>query len=352
MRTHKRIPKENDLLIEEVRYTGDIDNQTEVHVIHYNETGWHERQLKTGELPEITHPHEVTWIRVNGLLNTEWIKQLTTAVQIPQMGLQDILQPQIIPRIEAYDDLIQCSMKYHIFHEDSKIETEQITIILGRGFVLSFQETDNLIFKDIFEAIQHNTAHLRIRSVDYLFLLLLNHILSLYVNQMNKLEETYETMENELLDTYNMDDNFRLRLKLERRSYQILKQSINPLNDGFSKIKENDDGLISKKNSIYVNVVYEQIKYLRQSLEVCRESFDSLVNLYISNNDLRMNEIMKRLTVITAIFIPLTFLVGVWGMNYEHMPELKLQYGYLLAWLIMIFVAAASWLFMRKRKWY
>lgn len=351
MKRPKKNLKENDLLIEEVSYTGEIDNPTEIQVIYFDASSWNEKKLKPNSLPPFSE-EGVTWIRINGLNDVKWIKQIANYIQLPQLGLQDVLQPQIIARIETYNDLLQINMKHHIFHEDGKIETEQVTLILGKGFVISFQETDNRLFADIIRAIEMDTVRLRSRGADYLFLLLINHLLAIYVENMNKLEDTYDRFEDQLLESYNTDDNFLNQLKIERARYQTIKQSIIPLKDGFYKIKENEDGLFCEKNTIYINAVYEQFNYLTQSLEVCRESFDVLVNVYISNNDLRMNEIMKRLTVITAVFIPLTFLVGVWGMNYEHMPELKLPYGYLLAWFIMILVGVFTWIFMIRRKWY
>lgn len=351
MRRAKKSLKENDLLIDDVQYTGSIDNPTEIQVLTYNESTWKAVMLQENQLPSFNN-EGVTWVRINGLNNVEWIKKIASLIHLPQLGLQDVLQPQIIARIEAYDNLLQVNMKNHIFHDNGKIETEQITLILGSKFVISFQETDNHIYEDIIEAIKNNTVKLRVRGADYLFLLLMNHLMAIYVDSMNKLEDTYDQFEDQLLESYNTDDNFLTQLKIQRARYQTIKQSIIPLKDGFYKIKDNDDDLISQKNQIYINAVYEQFNYLTQSLEICRESFDVLVNIYISNNDLRMNEIMKRLTVITAVFIPLTFLVGVWGMNFEYMPELKLKYGYLYAWIIMILVSLATWWFMRRRKWY
>lgn len=351
MRRTKKSLKENDLLIDDVQYTGSIDNPTEIQVITYDEHSWKAVMLNADQLPTF-NPQGVTWVRINGLNNVEWIKKIASQIHLPQLGLQDVLQPQIIARIEAYDNLLQVNMKNHIFHDDGKIETEQITLILGSKFVISFQETDNHIYEDIIEAIKNNTVKLRVRGADYLFLLLMNHLMAIYVDSMNKLEDTYDQFEDQLLESYNTDDNFLTQLKTQRARYQIIKQSIIPLKDGFYKIKDNDDDLISQKNQLYINAVYEQFNYLTQSLEICRESFDVLVNIYISNNDLRMNEIMKRLTVISAIFIPLTFLVGVWGMNFKYMPELNQPYGYLFAWIIMLLVGCGSWWFMRRNKWY
>lgn len=349
----KKHIKENNLLLDEVKYTGDVNNPTEIYVIHYTESSFSQTQLAENAIPDLSNPKEMIWIQVKGLLNTHWIQEITNKVGIPQLVLQDVLQPQSISRIEEYENMVMASLKYNIFEDAGHFsDSEHISIALAKGVIITFQESDRDIFGEIITAVKLNTVHLRSRSSDFLFLSLINHILTKYAEILNQLENTIEIMEEELLDNYNVEDDFRLRLKTHHLVYQIMKQSVFPLKDGFNKIQVSGNELFAKKNKIYVNTVIEQYKYLLQSIEICRESFDSLVNLYISNNDLRMNEIMKRLTVISAIFIPLTFLAGVWGMNYEFMPELKFRYGYLLAWSIMLFIGLTAWWFIRKRKWY
>ena len=177
-------------------------------------------------------------------------------------------------------------------------------------------------------------------------------ILSIYTTQLQALKDNFEDMEDELLENYNTEDDFRNRLKNERKLYQTLKQHIISLKIGIMSESYKECGLFEKKDKLFFNSIREQMNYQNQLLDICRETFSLLFNLYISNNDLRMNEIMKRLTVISAIFIPLTFLAGVWGMNFKFMPELEFGYGYLLAWGTMILIALLSWWYMRKRKWY
>ncbi len=125
-----------------------------------------------------------------------------------------------------------------------------------------------------------------------------------------------------------------------------------PLKDQYSRLLLSDNELLTKNNRVFFNDVNDHLQFVLQTIEICRETLSSLVDLYISNNDLRMNDIMKRLTVVSTIFIPLTFLVGVWGMNFKMMPELDWKYGYLTAWIIMIIVGWIGYWFFKKKKWY
>ena len=132
----------------------------------------------------------------------------------------------------------------------------------------------------------------------------------------------------------------------------LMKKAILPLKEQYIKLLRAENLLIHKVNRAFFNDVNDHLQFVLQTIEICRETLSSLVDLYISNNDLRMNDIMKRLTIVSTIFIPLTFLVGVWGMNYKWMPELEWQYGYLFAWIVMAIIGIIVYLYFRKKKWY
>lgn len=136
-----------------------------------------------------------------------------------------------------------------------------------------------------------------------------------------------------------------------RRRYMDLKRTVMPLKEQFSRLLRSDSRLIRKGTRPFLNDVNDHLLYVAQSIDSCRETLASLMDLYVSNNDLRMNDIMKRLTVVSTIFIPLTFLVGVWGMNFRNMPELEWKYGYAAAWGVMIVIGVIVYLFFRTKKW-
>ena len=203
---------------------------------------------------------------------------------------------------------------------------------MGKEYVFSFQESDLPLFDNIEKAITQNTARVRNRPTDYLFCLLINNVFSNYLDIIATLEDVLGTMEDEII-TGNPRDDFGNRIQANRRDYLQLKKSILPLKDDFNKLED-------------------RMLFIIQSIEICRETQASLLDLYFSNNDLKMNEIMKRLTVVTTIFIPLTFVVGVWGMNFKSMPELEWQYGYLMAWGLMGIIVIGVWWYIKKQHWY
>ena len=136
-----------------------------------------------------------------------------------------------------------------------------------------------------------------------------------------------------------------------RHRYLQLKQAALPLRDQYAKLLHSDSALLHKNVRPFFNDVNDHLQYVVQQIDLCRETLSSLVDLYISNNDLRMNAIMKRLTIVSTIFIPLTFLVGVWGMNFRRMPELEWEYGYPAAWAAMLLIGAVVYLIFRKKEW-
>lgn len=159
-----------------------------------------------------------------------------------------------------------------------------------------------------------------------------------------------EDIEELLLDIHNIPANTGQLIQERRKESITIRKNAQPLKEQFIKLSKNP-ALISAELLPLFNDIYDQILFTLQTTESCREIISSLVDLYISNNDLRMNAIMKRLTVVSTIFIPLTFLAGVWGMNFQFMPELGWKYGYLFAWLLMLLAGLISWLYLRRKDW-
>ena len=155
-----------------------------------------------------------------------------------------------------------------------------------------------------------------------------------YISTISSIDDALEDLEEELL-TITSGDDIGIQIQALRRQYMLMKKAILPLKEQYVKLLRAENLLIHKVNRAFYNDVNDHLQFILQTIEICRETLSSLVDLYISNNDLRMNDIMKRLTIVSTIFIPLTFLVGVWGMNYKWMPELEWQYGYYLPRIVM-----------------
>jgi magnesium transporter len=190
------------------------------------------------------------------------------------------------------------------------------------------------------------------RKADTLLAFLLNHVTVSLVDSASRIEDMLEDLEEQLLDIKKNQLNFGEIIQGKRREYMTIKKSVLPLKEQFGKLLIINNPLINKDTLPLFRDANDQLQYVTQSMEGCREIISSLVDLYISNNDLRMNAIMKRLTVVSTIFIPLTFLAGIWGMNFKWMPELNWQYGYLIAWGLMLLSGILTWLYMKRKDWY
>ena len=312
----------NDLLVDGFVYTGEHKDPVRINFVQYD--------------------------GLSGLSDTALISRIGKMLKMHSTDIQDILTSQHIAKIEQYSDKTILVVNTFYYTDQKELQQEHICVILGKDYVVSFQESELPLFNNIITAIERNTALVRTHTVDYLFFLLMNNILGNYLDVIAALEEELEKMEDEVL-TRDPREDFGNRIQANRRDYMQLKKSILPLKDDCNKLIHNENKLIKEENMVYLNDLEDRIVFIIQSIEICRESMASLLDLY--DNDMRMNGIMKQLTIVATIFIPLTFVVGVWGMNFKIMPELEWKYGYLMAWALMILVVLIVWWFIKRRRW-
>lgn len=342
----------NNLLSDQLVYNGVSTTATHLHLHRYNKNEMEEFSGETFKpLQKEIHKDSICWLQIHGLQNTEIIREISEYFGINFLVMQDILNIHHPTKIEEYDSHLVLIMK--LFHSDKnkQLIKQQICIIQGENFVLTFSESDSLFFNDVAMAIKNDVLSIRNRQTDYLLSVLLNNVMGNYRNTITEIEESLEEMESSLL-SISSSNNLGAKIQNYRRQYMRIKRSVYPLKEQYSKLLRSESNLLHPSNKVFFNDVNDHLQFVLQTIDICREILSSLVDLYISNNDLRMNDIMKRLTVVSTIFIPLTFLVGVWGMNFKSMPELEWQHGYLIAWIIMIITAILGYLFFKKKKWY
>ncbi len=336
----------NNLLSERLTYNGENDTHTHVHLLSYSADYFKETVCHNfEEVPALTAHAERLWLRVHGLQDTEYIKNICNHFKISFLMMQDILNVDHPSKIEKNGDFNFVVAR--IFHEDT---VTQVRLVQGRNVVLSFTEGEAPFFDDAACALQENVLKIRNRTSDYLFSVLVNELVSSYVALAIDTGDKLDDLETELLSATTSYD-IRLQMQMYRKRYMEMKRTVLPLKEQYSRILHPDSDLIDDANRPFFNDVNDHLLNAVQLVEGCRETLASLMDLYISNSDMRMNYIMKRLTVVSTIFIPLTFLVGVWGMNFKFMPELDWKYGYLMAWGLMVLAGLASYLILRSRKW-
>lgn len=347
----------NNLLSEKLVYTGESLTPTHLHLCTYNASEMQE--LTATEFPTLVdalNKDRINWLQIHGMTNTETIREVCAHFEIDFLILQDILNANHPTKIEEHDKYIVLITK--LFRptaqpeddELNELEQQQVCIILGANYVLTFLEHETDFFDDIATALRSDILKIRGRQSDYLLSVLLNSIIGNYISIVTAIDDQLEDLEETLL-TITDEKDIGIQIQSLRRQYMLMKKTVLPLREQYVKLLRAENLLIHKTNRAFFNDVNDHLQFVLQTIEICRETLSSLVDLYISNNDLRMNDIMKRLTVVSTIFIPLTFLVGVWGMNFKLMPELDWRYGYLSAWIVMLIVGLGGYWYFKKKKY-
>lgn len=336
----------NNLLTEQLSYNGDSRTKTHIHLIRYSAGGSEQTQLEAFS-PEAVAvgPDEKIWLRVHGLKDAACIEAVCTHFGADFLTIQDILNADHPSKVEEHD-----SFNFLVGRIFQNNEPVQVRLMQGDRYVLSFVEGDSGFFDDVARALRDNVLRIRTRTSDYLFSVMANEMTSNYVSLAMSIGDELDELESELLSS-NGGRDLGVQLQLQRRRYMELKRTVMPLREQFPRLLRSDSGLVRKTSRPFFSDVGDHLQNAAQLIDGCRETLSSLMDLYLSNNGLRMNDIMKRLTVVSTIFIPLTFLAGVWGMNFEYMPELHWRYGYPAAWGVMILVGVAAYFVFRTKKW-
>jgi magnesium transporter len=292
----------------------------------------------------------VTWINVDGVHDASIIETIGTHFGLHPLILEDILTTSQRPKMEDLGDMLYLVVRM-LEYDGTKgeVDTDQLSLIVGRNFVISFQERAGDMFDPIRDRIRRNKGRIRKLGPDYLAYALLDAVVDQYFVVLEKLGERIETLEEELVDNPRKETMHELHgLK---REMIYLRKSVWPLREVVAGLERAESGLIHESTNIFFRDVYDHTIQVIDNIETYRDMLSGMVETYLSSISNRMNEVMKVLTIISTIFIPLTFIVGVYGMNFKHMPELEWRWGYFLIWGIIIAVALAMAKFFRRKQW-
>ncbi|MCK9299351.1 MAG: magnesium/cobalt transporter CorA [Methanoculleus sp.] len=319
-----------------------------VTVIDYDESRLEER---TYTLPELRLPARrpaVIWIDVDGVHDTGAIQAVGDAVGIHPLTLEDIANTSQRPKIEDYRDYLYVAVRM-LAPGDGEFRSEQVSLVLGRGYVVSFQEQPGDVFERIRERLRAGAGRLRSAGPDYLFYALLDAIVDGYFSVIEVFGERIEVVEEEVVA--DPDRGTLQAIYALKRSLIALRRSVWPLREAVAQLERGESPLIGEQTLVYFRDVYDHTIEVAETVETYRDTMSGTLDVYLSSQSSRMNEIMKVLTVIATIFIPLTFIAGVYGMNFAYMPEISHPWGYPLALASMAAVAAAMLVYFRKRNW-
>ena len=324
--------------------------EVKITIMDYDETHFQEREAKTIEecLPFKDKP-TITWINVDGLHQVEIMERIGDCFGLHPLVLEDILNTGQRPKMEDFDDYVFVVLKMLYDDQNNGIATEQISLILGPSFVVSFQERTGDVFNPIRERIRSVRGRIRKMGADYLAYALLDSVVDNYFVVLEKLGEKIEFLEEELVAN-PITDTLQIIHDL-KGELVFLRKSVWPLREVISGLERGESALIQESTGIYLRDVYDHTIQVIDTVETFRDIISGMLDIYLSSVSNRMNEVMKVLTIIATIFIPLTLIAGIYGMNFQYMPELGWRWGYPLVLLVMVAVGVAMMAYFRRKKW-
>ena len=326
--------------------------EVKITIIDYDETHFQEKVIKTIEecIPFKDKP-TVTWINVDGIHQVELLEKLGQCYGLHPLTLEDILNTDQRPKIEDFGDYVFIVLKMLYYRDKTdEIVTEQMSLILGSNFVISFQEgIEGDLFDPIRERIRSEKGRIRKMGADYLAYSLLDSIVDYYFVILEKLGERIESLEEKLVANPN-PETLQIIHNLKREMI-FLRKSVWPLREVISGLERGESSLIKESTRIYLRDVYDHTIQVIDTIETFRDMLSGMLDIYLSSVSNRLNAVMKVLTIIATIFMPLTFLAGIYGMNFKFMPELEWRFGYPLILLIMMAIGVFMLFYFKKKKW-
>ena len=318
-------------------------------LIDYNEEKIEERELNSIDecLPYMTNSR-LTWVNVDGLHDIDIINRIGEYFNLHSLVLEDILNTEQRPKLDDMDEYLFVVAKMIYYNpDDDEIKFEQISLVLLENFVLSFQENIGDVFEPVRDRLRKGKGRIRKMGADYLMYTLLDALVDSYYNVLEKIGDKVENLEDDLVESPEPDTLHLIHTL--KRELVFLRRSVWPIREIISGLERGESKLISENSVIFYRDVYDHAIQVIDTIETCRDIVAGMMDLFLSSVSNRMNEVMKMLTVIATVFIPLTFIVGVYGMNFEYIPELKWHWGYPAVWVVMIVVGILM-LFWFKRK--
>jgi magnesium transporter len=348
----KAVLKQLNEHLTEHEHTASNEKNVILELISYNESTFVSRDnLPVDELLDQCNPTLINWVNVDGLSDNELIKKISKKFDLHYLLVEDIQNTDHQPKADEYENHLFFTLKmlYRI-DGDHNIDYEHISFVLGKNYVLSFQEKEGDIFNNLRNRIKQDTNIIRKRGADYLLYRLVDAIVDSYYSVLENIGRQVEEIEESISNNPTVLDFQRIQ-KL-RKEFIYLRKVVYPLREALNRVVKNEDGFIEDRNVKYFTDVYDHVIHLIDSLDTYKDLTSTLMDLYMNTINYKMNEVMKLLTIITTIFIPLSFIAGIYGMNFKHMPELEWRFGYyeVLGFMGVLFILMI--IYFKHKKWF
>jgi magnesium transporter len=326
--------------------------ELKIYVYDYDAAGIEVKEVNSiTECLQYADSPKITWVNVDGIRKTD-VEMICNHYGIHNLIVEDILSLGQRPKMDEINDLVFCLLNMLYFNEkDSAVETEQISIILGKNFVVSFQEDASRdVFDPLREKLKFSNTKVRQQGADFLFYSLIDMIVDNYFVVMEKLGERIESLEEDIVRSPNTRS--LAKINMLRKEMIVLKRSVAPVRELVNGILRSDSDLIEERTEKYFKDVYDHIIQANDLAENYRDMMMNLHDLYLNNVNLKMNEVMKVMAVVTCLLAPATVIGGIFGMNFEAIPLLHNKWGFLISVCLMLFIPLVMIRIFKKRGWF
>ena len=292
----------------------------------------------------------VNWLNIDGSHQVDHLEEIGTQLNIHPLVLEDILNTNQRPKVEDYDEYLFIELNMLSWNiEFSRVDTEQVSMLLGENYLITIQKHEKDVFDPVRKRIRERKSRLIKGGPDYLAYSLIDAVVDNYFIVLENLGEQIETLEEELVT--DPDPGTLHAIHDLKRELIFLRKSVWPLREVISSLERGESSLFQDTSLLYMRDAYDHIIQIIDTVETFREMASGMLDIYLSSVSNRMNEVMKVLTIISTVFIPLSFVVGLYGMNFKFMPELDWKWGYFMVWGVIILTVTGMMIYFRRRKW-
>lgn len=293
----------------------------------------------------------VTWLDVTGLADISKVGTLCSRFGVHSLVQEDVLHTAQRPKVDIYDDHVFMVAKMIRYDEKSReLDIEQVSLVLGDGFVITFQEREGDVFDPVRQRIRSGKGAIRTRGADYLAYALMDAVVDNYFLALEEMGEDLERIEALVLD--HPDNEAVTSIHHLKRELILLRRAVWPLRDGFGKLLRDDTPLVKPETLPFLRDLNDHSFRVMDTVETFRELVSGLLDVYLSSVGNRMNQVMKVLTIIATVFMPLSFIAGIYGMNFRHMPELAFSWAYPAVLVLFLLIALGMVLGFRRKGWF
>ncbi|MGM5471274.1 magnesium/cobalt transporter CorA [Flavobacteriaceae bacterium LMO-SS05] len=350
----KKIYKALNLSPGTMTYKGKKESDvTTIELINYDTKNFTKSNFDhVADVLKLEKSGEISWININGLHNTFEIEQLGKNYDIHPLTLEDIVNPFHRPKIDEFENYLYIVFKMLSLKDDAVLKYEHVSMVVGHNFVLTFQESDGDVFENLRERISNGKGRIRTLGSDYLMYAILDAIVDNYITVVEAFGDKIEDLEERIFEPDSNTNETPNHIQALKQEVLKIRRSIFPFKEVVNRLEKMDSSIIDQKTHRFIRDLYDHIVQVSESVDLYREMIWSLMDMHMTIISNKMNEVMKVLTIIATIFIPLTFLAGIYGMNFDNIPELHYQYSYYILWGAMIIIFIFMLLYFRRKKWF